>query len=201
MPHDPGRERTLQVSRDQMTRLADEELMALVQRGDADAFEVLYDRHAPAGFSLAYRMVANRAAAEDVVQDALLSIWRGRAGYRAERGSVRTWMLGVVHNRAIDLLRRNVVHDRRRASNEGIEETEVAPERTEAEALRRDEARSVRAVLDDLPGDQLRVIELAYFGGFTHTEIAEMLDSPLGTVKSRMKLGLDKMRRGLEAVA
>jgi RNA polymerase sigma-70 factor (ECF subfamily) len=185
----------------EITRLADEELMVLIERGDPDAFEVLYDRHSAAAFSLAHRMVASRAAAEDVVQEALLSIWRSRARYQRERGSVRTWVLGVVHHRAIDALRRNLVHDRRRASAEGIEEREPAPELTDVEAFRRDEARTVRAVLEDLPGDQLRVIELAYFGGFTHNEIAEMLDFPLGTVKSRMRLGLEKMRRALEAAA
>lgn len=175
--------------------------MVLIEREDPDAFEALYDRHSAAAFSLAHRMVASRTGAEDVVQEALLSIWRSRARYQRERGSVRTWILGVVHHRAIDALRRNLVHDRRRASADGLEEREAAPELTEVEALRRDEARSVRAVLEDLPGDQSRVIELAYFGGFTHNEIAEMLDFPLGTVKSRMRLGLEKMRRALEVAA
>ena len=184
-----------------MAQLADEELMHLVQEGDADAFEMVYDRHGVAAFSLAYRMVANRSAAEDVVQEALLSIWRSRARYARERGSVRNWILGIVHNRAIDSLRRSVVHDRRRASAEGLEEREVAPELTDVEALRRDEARTVRKALGGLPGEQSRVIELAYFGGFTHTEIADMLETPVGTVKGRMRLGLEKMRRALEEAA
>jgi RNA polymerase sigma-70 factor (ECF subfamily) len=175
--------------------------MALVQAGDADAFEAVYDRHGAVAFSLAYRMVGSRAGAEDVVQEALLSIWRSRARYQRERGSVRTWILGIVHNRAIDALRRNVVHDRRRASAEGLEEREVAPERTDLEVIRRDEARTIREALGGLPGEQSRVIDLAYFGGFTHTEIAEMLDTPVGTVKGRMRLGLEKMRRALETAA
>jgi RNA polymerase sigma-70 factor (ECF subfamily) len=177
--------------------LADEELMRLVARGDPRAFEVVYDRHGGAAFSLAYRMVGNRTGAEDVVQEAFVSIWRSRTRYEPERGSVRSWILGIVHNRTIDALRRNLVHERRRTSAEGIEERFEAPERTDAEVARRDEASSVRAALGTLPGDQERVIELAYFGGFTHTQIAKMLDEPIGTVKGRMRLGLEKLRRQL----
>ena len=178
-------------------RLADEELMALVGRGDARAFEALYDRHGGPAFSLAYRMVGNRAIAEDITQEAFLSIWRSRMRYQSERGSVRTWVLGIVHHRAIDALRRNLVHERRRASAEGIEEWQEAQERTDVEAARREEARTVRAAIDELPDQQGQVIDLAYFGGFTHTQIAEMLDMPVGTVKGRMRLGLDKLRRSL----
>src|SRR3954469_5825825 len=180
--------------------LADEDLMQLVRRGDARAFEVLYDRHSGVAFSLAYRMVGTRATAEEVVQEGFLALWRSGARYDRARGSVRTWVLGIVHNRAIDALRRGMVHDRRRASDEGIEERFAADERTEAEVARRDEAREVRTALDTLPADQLKVIELAYFGGFTHSEIAAMLDEPLGTVKGRMRLGLAKMRDQLTAV-
>ena len=187
------------VSRE-LDRLADEELMQLVQQGDPRAFELLYDRHGGAAFSLAYRMVGDRAAAEDIVQEALLSMWRSRVRYEPARGSVRTWVLGIVHHRAIDGLRRNLVHQRRRASAEGIEEIHEAAERTDVEAARREEARSVRAAMDELPGEQLQVIELAYFGGFTHTQIAEMLEMPVGTVKGRMRLGLEKLRRQLGEV-
>ena len=175
-------------------RLADEELMDLVREGDAAAFGAIYDRHSTAAFSLAYRMVGRRNAAEDVVQEAFLSLWRSGGRYDSTRGSVRTWILGIVHNRAIDAMRRATVHDKRRASDEGIEERFEAPERTDAEAARRSEAGEVRAALGVLPPDQLRVIELAYFGGFTHAEIAEMLDTPLGTVKGRMRLALEKLR-------
>ena len=153
-------------------QLADEDLMQLVRRGDAQAFEVVYDRHATAAFSLAYRMTGTRNTAEDVVQEAFLSLWRSGARYDRTRGSVRTWVLGIVHNRAIDALRRSMVHDRRRASDEGIEERFEARERTDVEAARRDEARDVRQALGTLPAEQCKVIELAYFGGFTHSEIA-----------------------------
>jgi RNA polymerase sigma-70 factor (ECF subfamily) len=117
--------------------------------------------------------------------------------YQPDRGSVRTWVLGIVHNRAIDVLRRNVVHDRRRGSAEGLEERFEATERTDVEVARREDARQVRAALETLPADQSRVIELAYFGGFSHSKIAEMLDAPIGTVKGRMRLGLEKLRQQL----
>jgi RNA polymerase sigma-70 factor, ECF subfamily len=184
-------------SRADIHTLADEEIMQLIGNGDPRAFELLYDRHGGAAFSLAYRMVGNRVAAEDISQEAFLSIWRSRLRYRPERGSVRTWVLGIVHHRAIDALRRNVVHDRRRAGMEGIEERFEAPERTDVEAARREEATSVRGALEALPDEQCKVIELAYFGGFSHSQIAEMLEMPVGTVKGRMRLGLEKLRRHL----
>jgi RNA polymerase sigma-70 factor, ECF subfamily len=177
--------------------LADEELMQLVYRGQAEAFEVIYDRHADAAFSLAYRMCGQRALAEDVVQEGFLSLWRSGAHYDRARGSVRSWVLGIVHNRAIDALRRRTVHDRGRVSGEGIEERVASPERIDVEVARRDEAREVRDALEQLPDEQSRVIELAYFGGLTHVQIASMLDTPVGTVKGRMRLGLAKMRMAL----
>jgi RNA polymerase sigma-70 factor (ECF subfamily) len=180
-----------------LRELADEDLMQLLRQGQAAAFEIIYERHCNAAFSLAYRMTGKRAVAEDVVQEAFLSLWRSGARYDRTRGSVRTWTLGIVHNRAIDALRRGTVHDRRRASDEGLEERFEAPENTELEVARRDEAREIRVALKDLPREQSHVIELAYFGGFTHTEIASMLNAPIGTIKGRMRLGLAKMRLAL----
>jgi RNA polymerase sigma-70 factor, ECF subfamily len=177
--------------------LADEEVMVLVGDGDPRAFELLYDRHGGAAFSLAYRMVGNRVTAEDITQEAFLSIWRSRLRYDQSRASVRTWVLGIVHNRAIDALRRGGVHERRRAPLDGVEERHEARERTDVEAARREEARSVRTALDTLPNEQRHTIELAYFGGFTHSQIADLLGEPIGTVKGRMRLGLDKLRRQL----
>jgi RNA polymerase sigma-70 factor (ECF subfamily) len=182
---------------DDIRSLADEEVMHLVQDGDPRAFELLFDRHGGAAFSLAYRMLGDRVGAEDVSQEAFLSIWRSRLRYQADRGSVRTWVLGIVHHRAIDALRRNLVHARRRTSAEGIEERFEATERTDVEVARREEARGVRAALATLPAEQSRVIELAYFGGFSHSKIADMLGMPIGTVKGRMRLGLDKLRHEL----
>ena len=172
--------------------------MQLVAGGDARAFEVVYERHCTVVFSLAYRICGVRAAAEEVAQEAFLAIWRSGARYDRTRGSVRTWLLGVVHNRAIDSLRRSTVHDRLRAADEQAAERIEAPERTEVEVARRDEARSMREVLGGLPSEQRRVVELAYFGGFTHEQIAEMLGAPLGTVKGRMRLALEKLRASIE---
>ena len=183
-----------------LRQLADEDLMALVRRGEPEAFEVVYERHADAAFSLAYRMCGARGLAEDVIQEAFLALWRSSSRYDRARGSVRTWVLGIVHNRAIDALRRSLVHDRRRAGDEGMEERFEARERTELEASRREEAASVRAALEELPTEQSRVIELAYFGGFTHSEIADMLETPIGTIKGRMRLGLEKLRVQLVGV-
>jgi len=183
---------------DVLHRLADEDLMPLVERKDAAAFELVYDRHGGAAYSLAYRIVGDRNKAEDVTQEAFLSLWRSGARYDRARGSVRTWLLGVVRNRAIDSLRREAT----RAPTVELE-LERLPDKgpytelTDAEALRQEAAREVRGVLEMLPADQLKVIELAYFGGLSHSEIAEALGMPLGTVKGRMRLAMEKIRTAL----
>jgi RNA polymerase sigma-70 factor (ECF subfamily) len=177
--------------------LADEDLLPLMARGDARAFEAIYERHGGAAYSLAYRMTGSRAGAEDVTQEAFLNLWRSGAHFDRARGSVRTWILGIVHHRAIDALRRASVHSRRRSDDETAAERLEAPDRGVEDVARRDEAAIVRAAMEVLPSDQVQVIELAYFGGFTHVEIAEMLDQPVGTVKGRMRLGLKKMREAL----
>ena len=177
--------------------LADEELMELVDGGEVRAFEIIFDRHASAGYALAYRMCGRRALAEDVVQDAFLSLWRSGTSYDRARGSVRSWVLSAVHNRAVDALRRAGAKAGRDVSDEGIAERLRAPEATDVEVERREEARQVRGALDELPPDQRQVIELAYFGGLTHSQIADVLDLPPGTVKGRMRLGLTKMRSAL----
>lgn len=181
-----------------MERLADEELMVLVQRRQEEALEVLYARHGGPAYSLAYRIMGERQAAEDVTQDGFLSVWRTSAGYDAARGSVRSWLLQIVRNRAIDTLRRAAVRPQGLGYDDDVLlEAQAAPERTEAEASRRERARQVRGALRDLPDDQARVLGLAYYGGFSHSEIAELLGMPLGTVKGRMRLGLEKVRANL----
>jgi RNA polymerase sigma-70 factor, ECF subfamily len=192
------RHRSPPESSSELLRQADEELMLRVADGDARAFEVIFDRHADASFSLAYRMCGRRALAEDVVQEAFLSVWRSGGRYDRTRGSVRSWLLGVVHNRAVDTFRQQAVRSGRDISDDGITDRMPAAERTEVEVHRRDEAEQVRDALGDLPGEQRRVIELAYFGGFSHREIASMLELPAGTVKGRMRLGLTKLRDALE---
>jgi RNA polymerase sigma-70 factor (ECF subfamily) len=177
--------------------LADEDLMTLVHDGDARAFEIVFDRHSDAAFSLAYRMCGRRNTAEDVVQEAFLSLWRSGARYDRARGSVRSWVLGVVHNRAIDLFRRESVRTGRDVESEGLIERIRAADDTPAEVESAESAAGVRAALLELPSEQRKVIELAYFGGFSHTQIASMLEIPAGTVKGRMRLGLTKLRIAL----
>jgi RNA polymerase sigma-70 factor, ECF subfamily len=185
----------MKVTREKPERLADEELMPLIGEKDAAAFGVFYDRHSAAAYSLAYRIVGERAAAEDVTQEAFVSIWRSGARYDRGRGSVRSWTLGIVRNRAIDLLRsRSSRVPQLGFDDEAVLEQRPASELTDTEALRRETAREVRGALDDLPGEQSKVIELAYFGGFSQSEIATMIGVPLGTVKGRMRLGLEKIR-------
>ena len=186
------------MNRAELQRLADEDLMPLLAAKDAVAFEVFYDRHGGAAYSLAYRIVGERQAAEDVTQEALISIWRSGARFDRARGSVRTWTLGIVRNRAIDHLRRHSARAPKLAFDSEAElERRPAEELTDAEALRRETANEVRGALDELPEDQSRVIQLAFFGGFSHSEIAAMLNEPLGTIKGRMRLGMDKIRASL----
>ena len=178
--------------------LADEDLMEHVRSGDASAFEIIFDRHADVAFSLAYRMCGRQGMAEDIVQESFLSLWRSGARYDRTRGSVRSWVLGVVHNRAIDLFRRDTVRTSKDIADEDAVERLPAAESTEREAERRDEAAQLRTALSGLPEEQRKVIELAYFGGFSHSQIADMLSLPAGTVKGRMRLGLTKLRGTLE---
>ncbi len=181
----------------ELTRLADEDLLTLVERGDADAFEVIYERHSRVAFSLAFRLLGDRPSAEDLVQDAFLAVWRGAASYSSARGSVRNWLLSILHNRGVDRLRTLAAMNRRQ---EALEQVELRrPDEPDAAALGIGQALAgtVREELSTLPGEQFEVLKLAYYGGFTHQEIAEMLELPLGTVKSRMRLGLDRLRRGL----
>ena len=186
---------TSQLTPEALQRLADEDLIMLVERRDADAFAILYDRHGGAAYSLAHRIVGDPAVAEDVTQEAFLSLWRSGGRFDAARGSVRSWMFGIVRNRAIDALRRaSGPAPKLDLDDDGVLEGQASGELTDAEAIRRETAQRVRGALGELPDEQSQVIGLAYFGGFTHSEIAEMLGMPLGTVKGRMRLGLEKIR-------
>jgi RNA polymerase sigma-70 factor, ECF subfamily len=186
------------MNRDAMQKLADEDLMTLVERKDPGAFEILYDRHGGAAYSLAHRIVGDPGAAEDVTQEAFLSIWRSGARFDPARGSVRSWTLGVVRNRSIDALRRQAGKaPKLDFDDDAALAAQPAGELTDSEAIRRETARRVRGAMRELPEEQSEVIGLAYFGGFTHSEIAQMLSMPLGTVKGRMRLGLEKIRLSL----
>jgi RNA polymerase sigma-70 factor (ECF subfamily) len=178
--------------------LADEDLISLAGDGDAQAFAVLYDRHIRAAYSLAYRMTNGRQAAEDLAQDAFLKVWRAATSYRADRGSVRTWILSIVHNRGIDQLRssasRRRVQDRVKATTDRWQPSEAF-----AKTWRNSQREQMREALATVPPEQQKILALAYFSGYTHKEIAENLDVPLGTVKGRMRLGLKKLRDHFEA--
>ena len=180
-----------------LARLGDEDLLARLGEGDDEAFALLYDRHSRVAYSLAYRLLGGREAAEDLVQDVFLAVWRSSASYSPLRGSVRTWILSIVHHRGVDRLRTSAAMARRQEALEAEEHGRTAPDAADV-ALGAVEAQTVRRALDDLPQEQLDVVRLAYYGGFTHHEIADMLQVPLGTVKSRMRLALERIRRAME---
>lgn len=170
--------------------------MRHIRRGRTGALEQIYDRHSSAAFSLAYAILRDRGLAEEATQDAFLAIWRKAGDYRPERGSLRSWLLTIVRNRCFDALRRKV----RDPSYEPMDERRWScadGDVTAAEVIRCDEADGVRSGLAKLPAEQRRVIALAYFGGFTQAEIARRLELPLGTVKSRLRLGLGTLREGV----
>jgi RNA polymerase sigma-70 factor (ECF subfamily) len=176
---------------------ADQAVLERLATGDLDALDALYDRYKTMAYSIAYRITADATLAEDVVQDAFLGAWRNAARYVAGRGSVKTWLLSIVHHRAIDAVRR------RRPTTDLPEREDVPPPQLQApdvwgEVSANLDATAVRAALEVLSDVQREAIELAYFGGLTQTEIAERTATPLGTVKSRMRLGLLAMRRALE---
>lgn len=178
--------------------LSDEELVRRSAHIDSEAFAMLYDRHSATAFSLARRMLGS-SGAEDAVQEAFFSLWRAAPAYDAVRGSVRLWLLGMVRNRSIDALRKRSVHERQRIEFEALEERAAAPDGTEEQVIAAERSAVARAALQTLPPEQRQVLELAYFGGWAQTEIAERLGLPLGTVKGRTRLALEKLRSSLDA--
>lgn len=175
----------------------DHELLEALAGRDLSALSTLYDRYGRVAYSLAYRILGEPEGAEDVVQDAFLLAWRGAGTFKKERGNARSWLLSIVHHRAVDVLRRKTAF--RPAPLEAAGDR-PADSDTAEEAAANVEHRSVRAALQDLPEAQRRTIELAYFGGYTQSELSELMGVPLGTVKGRMRIGLQKMRRALVAL-
>lgn len=177
--------------------ITDEELVRRLAVGsDEAALSELYDRYQAAMYGLAMRITNDAALAQDAVQEAFVGVWRNAARYAQGRASVRTWMMSIAHHRAIDIVRR------RRATSplpevEQINAALMAPDVWQ-EVARADDAAAVRGALGDLPVPQREAIELAYFSGLTQTEIATREGVPLGTVKSRVRLGLVALRRALE---
>lgn len=175
----------------------DHVLVEALAARDLTALSALYDRYGRVAYTLAYRILGEPEAAEDVVQDAFLSAWRGAGTFKRDRGNARSWLLSIVHHRAVDLLRRKTAF--RPAPLEAAGDR-PADEDTAEEATKNVERRSVREALEALPPAQRRTIELAYFGGYTQSELASLMGVPLGTVKGRMRIGLQKMRRALVAL-
>ena len=173
-----------------LAHLSDEALLALCSRADENALGELYDRYGRVAYGLALRIVRDRALAEDAVQEAFLAVWRSAGAFLAEQGKPSTWILTLVHRRAVDLVRRE---ERRRA--EPLEDTDhPTGEATDEEAWLRAQRQVVQEALRKLPPDQREAIELAYYGGFTQSELAERLGQPIGTIKSRMFTGLKRLR-------
>ena len=175
---------------------ADRAALARIDDGALDALEELYDRYKTVAYSIAYRITTDAALAEDVLQEAFLGVWRNAGRYVEGRGSVKTWLLAIVHHRAIDAVRR------RRPTDELPDGADAQPAAFTipdiwAEVSAGLDAETVRAALAALPDPQREAIELAYFGGLSQQEIATRVGAPLGTIKGRMRLGLLAMRRFL----
>ncbi|MFN2589742.1 MAG: RNA polymerase sigma factor [Actinomycetota bacterium] len=182
----------------------DRELARHVASGDERAFRLLFRRYGPIAKALAVRIVRQPFLAEEIVQEAFLALWRRPDAYREDRGSFRSWLMSTVHHRAVDLVRREEAHRRRAAESEldatlsGIQEDVAQRVVDEAETVR---ARArVRMALAELPSEQRDVLELMYFGGKSQSTIAQELELPLGTVKSRSLLGMRRLRSLLTEV-
>jgi RNA polymerase sigma factor (sigma-70 family) len=182
-----------------VTEAHDRELIRRLSHGDEDAFRGLFGRYAPSAKALALRVVRQSHLAEEIVQEAFLAVWRNPGAYDADLGSVRSWLMGMVHHRAVDLVRREEAYRRRAEDSIPLvisEEADHADDVVEALGLPQ-ERRVVRAALEELPPEQRDVITSMYFDGLTQSQIAEKTGLPLGTVKSRTLLGMRRLRASL----
>lgn len=180
--------------RRERVHLSDEALVALVARSDESALAELYDRHGRIAYALARRVLRDSALAEDAVQDAFLAVWRSAPSFIPERAKASTWILTIVHRRAIDVVRR----EERRRVEPLASAVEATGDATDETAWLRLQGARVREALRKLPDAQRETLELAYFAGFTQSELAERLGEPLGTIKSRMFNGLARLRELLD---
>jgi RNA polymerase sigma-70 factor (ECF subfamily) len=179
-----------------LAHLSDEAVVALVARGDERALAELYDRYGTPAYSLARRILRDPALAEDAVQDAFLAIWRGAERFAPERAKASSWIMTLVHRRAVDLVRR----EQRRRADSLPEAEPAAPEGSAEDAVwLRLERERVQQALRQLPDRQRETLELAYYGGFTQSELADRLGRPLGTIKSQMFAALAGLRDVLDA--
>jgi RNA polymerase sigma-70 factor (ECF subfamily) len=174
----------------QLAHLSDEALVALAARSEQTALAELYDRYGRTAYGLALRVLRDQALAEDAVQEAFLAVWRTASRFMPERGKASTWILTLVHRRAVDAVRRE---QRRRADSLELAD-EPTVEGAEEDAFLRLQRERVQSALKHLPDAQREALELAYYGGFSQSELAERLGQPLGTIKSRMFGGLSRMR-------
>jgi RNA polymerase sigma-70 factor (ECF subfamily) len=172
---------------------ADEELVSLLGRRDVRALEILYSRHARAVYSLSLKMLGEPAAAEEIVQECFLKLWRQPELYQADRGKLLSWLLGVTHHRAVDQLRRRRL-EQRHTINEEVQPSADGGTDPEQHLWGRFQMEAVERALADLPPSQRLALELAYLGGMTQVEIAASLGEPLGTIKTRMRLAMQKLR-------
>lgn len=180
---------------------SDDAVLAAIQSGDEVALAELYDRYGRLAFGVAYRILGERGVAEDTVQEAFLAVWRRAGSYRSDRGNPRSWLMAIVHNGAIDRRRGRYKRELTDVQLDDVAfRLETDAEDTFAIVAAGIAAEQVRAALTALPPEQRLTIELAYFGGLTHLEIAERTATPLGTVKSRMRLGLQKLRTALAGI-
>lgn len=161
--------------------------------GNHEALAQLYDRYAGLAYGVAMRVLGDPASAEDAVQDAFMNVWNRAASFDSERGSLRAWLLTSVRNRCIDYLRGRAAHERQEHELQPEVAYALSPSDPWREVALSLERTAVRDAMASLPLEQRQVIEMAYFGGYSHTEIADMTHVPLGTVKGRMRLGLEKM--------
>lgn len=173
---------------------SDIDLLRAVASRDDQAFMAFYDRYHRVAFGLAYRILNDPQRAEEVIQDAFMQVWNRAAGFDfTKSGNVRGWTLTIVHNRAIDAYRRNHRHDQAAVTLEDHLDLRSLADTWEDVAVRLTQE-EMREALESLPVDQRRAVELAYFGGLSQSEIAEQESAPLGTVKGRLRLGLNKLR-------
>ena len=186
------------LSQEKLLHLTDGELMREVGKKNCDAFEIIYDRHSSAVYSLSYRIVGSAAAADDVCQETFMALWRSAKTYQHSRGPLRSWLLTIVHNRAIDNIRKMTTIESHQVYDENAYVEQASSANTEDDVLAHFDQLRTRELLTQLPIDQRKVVELSFYSGYSHGEIADHLGVPLGTVKGRMSLALSKMRQSLE---
>ena len=198
----PMLERTAPMGMVDLSEVRDRDLMARLRGGDEDAFRGLFDRYAPTANALARRVVRQSHLAEEIVQEAFMAVWRDPGAYDGDRGSVKSWLMGMVHHRAVDLVRREEAHRRRAeaAIPEALEEQADHADDVVQQLGLPEERRVVRAALDELPDEQRQVLSMMYFDGLSQSQIADRTGIPLGTVKSRTLLGMRRMRGALAEV-